>query len=174
MKKSLNVFLIICLFIPVMMMNNPEQLAAKRYRSSMARSRNSSSLKSFNQKNNYSTTANKQSSSNRRFGYGSLFGSLMLGSLLFGNNVFLSTLTTIFFWGLIIMLIMRLLQPRKTQSNYQTTNHESHQMQQMRYINQLVENASRKDIDVSYILDDQTLTIDEKIILIKEKLNVKL
>ncbi len=176
MKKSLNIFLLVCLLIPSFMFTNTVDLSAKKYSSSSShvKSRNNNSLNSFNSKNNYSTSNKSTTSSSKSYRRsGGLLGGLFIGSLLFGDSPILSSIVNIIFIMVIISLIIRLLRPKRQaqtyeQPKYQSPN-ESHHMNQVRYINELVDIANRKDIDVSYILDDDQLTIDEKAKLIKER-----
>lgn len=187
MKKFFSVFLVFCLMLPTVTTNGNVTLSAKHYSSSSssARSRNNSSLNKLNKQNNYSSSnsyssTTKKSSSpktrSRTKVFGGVLGAMFVGSLLFGNNILLSTLTTIVFWVFIFSLLMRLLRPKRNSQTYEKSSqmnnqYESHHMQQMRYINELVDMANAKDIDVSYILDDENLSLDEKIKLIRERVS---
>ncbi len=187
MNKFFKLMLVVVLLIPMFTTNNV-QVEARRYStshrtSSLARSRNSKSLNSLNKKNNYSSNKNNQSSSMRSRSYmrtgGGILGALLIGNLLFGSSPVLSMLTTILFWFFIFKFIGMLFGRKKTsthtttnQNNYNNTGQaNSHHMQQMAIINDLVNEASNRDIDVSYILDDEYTSLDEKITLIRQQLN---
>lgn len=185
MSKYVKLMLVVTLLLPMFTQNQVE-VSAKRYSSgysSLARSRNNSSLNSLNKKNNYtyksSTNNNYTRSNSRRLMRtgGGILSFLLIGNLLFGSSPILSLLTTMLFWMFIISILSKLFRGKR-QTTYQQTNYgynnqqgNSHHMQQMAIINELVNEANQRDIDVSFILDDDNTTLDEKISLIRQQLN---
>lgn len=184
MNKFLKVLLILTLMLPLFNFDQ-QQLDARRYSShrssSLVRSRNTNSLNKLNKKNNFSNQASKRTNSRSslfRTG-GGLLGMLLIGNLFFGANSFLSVIVSLLFWFFLINIFIAMFKNKSSNRhsvnngyNNNTRGYSNDQhMQNMIYINELVNEANERNLDVSFILDDEFTSLEQKITLIREQLN---
>lgn len=133
-------------------------------------------------------TKQRTTTRSRTRGVGSFLGGMFLGSFLFGRGSFMSGIINLLFIFFVIRFIIGLITKRKAKKQfnqagqYQTNNPfdqtgQSRATNQQNYasdltplfneLDELVEMANQRDIDVSDILNDDRLTIHEKLNMIR-------
>lgn len=113
---------------------------------------------------------------------GSFFGGLFLGGLLFGGMPVIGGLFNIFFIFIIIAIIVRLFSgnrrapnPGRQNNIYNQQPHSpnSQRVDLYNYLDQLVDKADKLNLDISSILNDDQLVLEEKIAQIEHYIERK-
>lgn len=185
MKKTLQIFFaLVLLLAPTIEGTRGVELSAKRVSSSsMGSVKTRSSNSTVRTKNNYAKSKAKQQATNgygtkqkntsKSRGIGSFLGGMFLGSLLFGRGTFMSGIVNILFIFIIIRLIIKLFTRKKEKNQFNQAGQYRTNTQQNNYnsdltplfneLDELVEMANQRDVDVSDILNNDQLTIHEKL-----------